>query len=427
MKQFLIACLAAMMLLSFCGGCAPEKSPQPEGEKPPAASPSLEESPQTGAIPTPDAPTDAEPAPVPGDDPIVENVPVSGNGLTETILASMSLEAKVGQLFFPRCPAKNAEEDIAAYHLGGYVLFGRDVKDADGNWLTKEQFTEKVQHYQSAALADTGIPLLLGSDEEGGTVRRLSANPNLVPKPFFQSPQWLWEHRYDEGSIFAEYAWEGSHFLLDCGMNVNLAPVCDVSTDPDAFIYGRTLGQDAEATAEFVRSVAGAMSGAGIGSVLKHFPGYGNNADTHTGIAVDARALEDFEVSDLLPFAAGMEAGGKTTAVMVSHNIVECMDAQLPASLSPAVHRYLREEMGFDGVVMTDDLAMEAVSAYAGDGSVAVMALQAGNDLIITTDYRTQIPAVIAAVENGTLDTAVIDTACRRVLEWKQALGLLGS
>ena len=120
-----------------------------------------------------------------------------------------------------------------------------------------------------------------------------------------------------------------------------------------------------------------------------------------------------------------MEAGGSTTAVLVSHNIVECMDAELPASLSPNVHRILREELDFDGVVMTADLAMDAVAAYAEDGAVAVMALEAGNDLVLTTDYRTQIPKVKEAVENGELDESVIDTACRRVLQWKQALGLL--
>ena len=207
---------------------------------------------------------------------------------------------------------------------------------------------------------------------------------------------------------------------------MNLAPVCDVSTDPSAFIYDRTLGQDAQATAAYVTSVVTAMRECGIGSVLKHFPGYGYNADTHTGIAVDNRPYEDFVNGDFLPFSAGFESGGDTTAVLVSHNIVQCMDADLPASLSPEVHRILREELGFDGVVMTDDLAMEAVSAYAADGAAAaVMALEAGNDLVLTTDYRNQIPKVLEAVENGTLDEAVIDTACRRVLRWKQALGLL--
>ena len=120
-----------------------------------------------------------------------------------------------------------------------------------------------------------------------------------------------------------------------------------------------------------------------------------------------------------------MAAGNGTTAVLVSHNIMTAVDESLPASLSPAVHDLLRDELGFDGVVMTDDLAMDAVAAYSESGAVAVMALQAGNDLIITTDYRTQIPKVLEAVENGTLSPDTIDTACRRVLTWKQALGLL--
>ena len=160
-------------------------------------------------------------------------------------------------------------------------------------------------------------------------------------------------------------------------------------------------------------------------SVLEHFPGYTSNTDTHTGIALYDGPYEDFVNGDFLPFLSGMAAGGDKTAVLVSHNIVECMDPDLPASLSPAVHDILRNHLSFDGVVMTDDLAMDAVSAYAQDGAVAVMALQAGNDLVLTTDYRAQIPKVLEAVENGTLEEDVIDTACRRVLRWKQALGLL--
>ena len=170
-------------------------------------------------------------------------------------------------------------------------------------------------------------------------------------------------------------------------------------------------------TADYVRLVVPAMTEGGTLPVLKHFPGYGSNADTHTGIAVDQRPMETFETADLLPFKAGIEAG--TPFVLVSHNIVNCMDPELPASLSPAVHKILREECGFDGIAITDDLAMDAVKAYARDGAVAVMALQAGNDMIVTTDYRTQIPAVIAAVQEGTLDESVIDDACLRVLRCK--------
>ena len=398
MKRLFAAALAALSLLSLTA-CASSDEPEQAPEAPPAA----------------EEPEVPEPEPTPEELAAAE---------IEDLLASLTLEQKVGQLFFVRCPDSGAAEDVSAYHLGGYVLFGRDFQDAAGAWLTREQFTAAVQSYQDAAAADTGIPLLIGSDEEGGTVTRASRNPNLFEKPF-SSPQKLAAQATEHGSIFSEDAWEKSSALLALGINVNLAPVADVSTDPADFIYDRALGQDAAATADYVAQVVTAMRESGIGSVLKHFPGYGSNADTHTGIALDERSLETFRQSDFLPFAAGIEAGEGTTAVLVSHNIMAAVDPDLPSSLSPAVHDLLREELGFTGVVMTDDLAMDAVAAYSQDGAVAVMALEAGNDLIITTDYRTQIPKVLEAVENGTLSMDTINTACRRVLTWKQALGLL--
>ena len=401
MKRFFAAFLAAMTLLTLtaCGG-ETETPPPPTDEK--AETPAPQE-PQTPPEPTPEELAAQE---------------------IEDLLASLTLEEKVGQLFFVRVPETEALTDVSTYHLGGYILFSRDMKDAAGTWLTAEQLSGNISGWQDAAAADTGIPLLIGSDEEGGTVTRASRNPNLFDRPF-RSPQQVLAEATDHGNALAEDAWEKNSALLALGMNVNLAPVADVSTDPGDFIFDRTLGQDAAATADYVADVVTAMGECGIGSVLKHFPGYGNNADTHTGIALDERPMETFETSDLLPFAAGTEAGGGKTAVLVSHNIVQCMDPDLPASLSPAVHDLLRDQLGFDGVVMTDDLAMAAVSAYAADGAVAVMALEAGNDLIITTDYRTQIPKVIEAVESGTLSEDTIDTACRRVLTWKQDLGLL--
>ena len=386
MNRLLAAVLAALILLSLaaCGGQTPEESAPSVQEEVPSAEPS---------------PPSTEPDPIP--DPVEES------------LDSMTLAEKVGQLFFVRCPAENAVEDVSAYHLGGYILFGRDTKDKTANELI-----QAIQRYQDNA----AIPLLIGVDEESGTVVRVSSNPHLRSERF-TSPQRL----YALGGMEAVTAdaHEKDVLLKALGFNVNLAPVADVSSNPNDFIYPRAFGQDAPATANYVSAVTAQMAADGMGSVLKHFPGYGNNADTHTGIAVDERPYEDFANSDFLPFSAGFESGENSTAVLVSHNIVNCMDGELPASLSPNVHRILREELGFDGVVMTDDLAMEAVSAYAGDGAVAVMALEAGNDLVLTTDYRTQIPKVIEAVENGDLTESVIDAACLRVLRWKQALGLL--
>ena len=384
MSRLLAVLFSALILLSLTSCSSGPQSEEPEPESPP-----IEE------------PAPPPPEPVPPPDPL------------EEILSSMTLAEKVGQVFFVRCPAESAAEDVSAYHLGGYILFGRDTKDKTANELI-----QAIQSYQDNA----SVPLLIGVDEEGGLVVRVSSNPYLRSSKF-QSPQKL----FASGGMarVAADAREKDVLLKALGFNVNLAPVADVSTNSSDFIYPRAFGQDAAATADYVSAVTAQMAADGMGSVLKHFPGYGDNADTHTGIAVDERPYEDFVNSDFLPFSAGFQSGGAMTAVLVSHNIVECMDVELPASLSPNVHRVLREEMGFDGVVMTDDLAMEAVSAYAGDGAVAVMALEAGNDLVLTTDYRTQIPKVIGAVENGTLSEEAINAACRRVLRWKQALGLL--
>ena len=338
------------------------------------------------------------------------------------LLEGMTLEEKVGQLFFVRCPESGAAADAAAFHLGGILFFGRDFRDRTAN-----EIIQALNACQEAARADTGIPLLLGADEEGGTVVRISSNPNLCAEKF-RSPQQL----YADGGMeeITADAHEKDVLLRALGLNVNFAPVCDVSTDPADFLYPRTFGQDARGTCAYVAAVEETMAQDGMGSVLKHFPGYGNNADTHTGSATDTRPLETFLSSDLLPFQAGAGASDGTAAVLVCHNIVAALDGSLPASLSPAVHELLRRTLGtaavpFGGVVMTDDLAMEAVQAYAAGGKVAVLALRAGNDMVCTTDYRTQIPAVLEAVRAGTLPESAVDGACRRVLTWKRALGLL--
>ena len=344
-----------------------------------------------------------------GSDPLPQNK----DQIIQELVSAMSVEEKVGQMFFVRCPETDQAAKVSQYKLGGYILFGRDFKDK-----TAQQVRDEIASYQ----ASSGIPMLIGTDEEGGTVVRASSNPNLFPSRE-PSPQVL----YAQGGLDAilQDARQKSVTLLDLGVNVNFAPVADVSTDPADFIYERALGQDAQTTADYVAQVVTAMGQERIGSVLKHFPGYGNNQDTHTGVAVDERPYETFETSDFLPFQAGMESGGEKTAVLVSHNIMAAVDGDLPASLSPKVHGLLRDDLGFDGVVMTDDLAMEAVAAYSADGAVAVMALEAGNDLVINTDYRTQIPKVLEALESGALSGETIDTACRRVLTWKQNLGLL--
>ena len=329
----------------------------------------------------------------------------------EEILEDMTIEERVGQLFLARCQDATAVKDVAEYHLGGFVLFASDF-----NGQTPDTLREKLQGYQAAA----EIPLIIAVDEEGGTVTRISRYPAFREIPF-PSPRSAMKNWGMDGVMTVEE--EKCRLLSSLNINVNLGPVCDISTDPTAFMYGRSLGQDAFVTSDFVSQTVAIMADYQIGSVLKHFPGYGNNADTHAGIARDGRSLEELETADLLPFAAGIDAG--CGAILVSHTIVEAMDDTLPASLSPAVHSYLRENMDFQGVILTDDLVMQAITDTCGAGEAAVLAVLAGNDLLCATDYAAQYEAVCAAVLEGRIGFDTLNDAVRHVLHWKMDLGLL--
>lgn len=325
-------------------------------------------------------------------------------------LKAMSTTEKVGQMFFVRCRKNTAVNDLKTYKMGVYILYASDFKGQ-----TKDSMRTVLNQYQQAA----EIPLLIGVDEEGGNVNRVSLYKAFRAAPF-HSPQSL----YAQGGfpLVISDTIEKAALLQSLGVNVNLAPVCDVSNNPSDYIYPRTFGKDAKQTAAYVKTVVETMNGRKLGAVLKHFPGYGSNVDTHTGIATDTRPYTSFETADFLPFQAGIAAGAG--GVLVSHNIVTCMDETLPASLSPAVHRVLRDTLGFNGVIMTDDLMMEAIKQYTGAQKAAVLAVRAGNDMVLATDFDVQIPAVLAAVEEGTIPMAQIDASVTRILLWKARLGL---
>lgn len=326
-------------------------------------------------------------------------------------LYTMTLEEKVGQLFLPRFPDGNVNALTKQYGPAGYVLFAKDFSGK-----TKAQMREMLANCQQAAKT----PLLLGVDEEGGTVVRVSSNRNLAGAPF-AAPQKVYRQGGIEG--IKQDTVNKAKLLLDLGLNLNLAPVCDVSTNPNDYIYARTLGVPAAETAQVITALVGTMEEQGLSGALKHFPGYGNNLDTHTGIAVDKRPYEQFQKEDFLPFAAGIEAGAPS--VLVSHNIIDCMDPSKPASLSKPVHDILREELGFEGVIMTDDLSMGAIKAYTNRQSPAVAAFLAGNDLLTTSDWKADYDALLAAAQNGEIPLARIEESVRRILEWKDDKGLL--
>ncbi len=389
--------MALCLLLSACG----IQTPPPAITQTPAETPAPPETTQAPPATT-QAPPETTQAPPETTQPGFDGYAMA---------CELSTEEKVGQLFLARCPDQGAVADIQAYHLGGYVLFGRDFQSG-----TPESVSATLASYQAASV----IPLLLAVDEEGGTVTRVSGFPQYRSRKF-PSPREL----YAQGGLALIESTESEkcELLRSLGLNVNLAPVCDITTDRKAFMYQRSLGQSPEITGNYIAAVVQVQASQQIGGVLKHFPGYGNNADTHTGIATDDRSLAALEAVDLKPFAAGIRAG--CGAIMVSHTFVNAMDKDYPASLSPAVHEYIRQSMGFEGVLVTDDLAMGAITDLYGDGEAAVLAVLAGNDLLCSSAYQTQYAAVLDAVNSGRISQEQLNRSVARILQWKHDLGLL--
>lgn len=326
---------------------------------------------------------------------------------------AMTAEQLVGQMFLARHPATDsaAVNDIKKYRLGGYILFKRDFENK-----TPADIRKRTASYNSAS----EIPMFFAVDEEGGRVTRVSSIKAFRSEPF-PSPRSV----FNNGGMAAirKIEQEKSALLHSIGLNMNMAPVCDITTDPSYFMYDRSLGQTPEITGEYVKNAVTIAAGNKVAAVLKHFPGYGNNVDTHTDIAEDNRALSELEAVDLVPFKAGITAG--CGAVMISHITVKCIDSKYPATLSPAVHNYLRNTMGFDGVIVTDDLSMQAITKAYGLGESAVLAVIAGNDLLCSTDYKVQYEAVLSAVKSGRIPIDTVRKSVLRLMRLKSRLGII--
>ena len=316
-------------------------------------------------VPAPDTPAPEGPEPTPA---IPAPTPVLDTA--ERRLASMTREEKLCQMLL-LCSSDDEELLSAAEHgVGGLCLYTASFAGKD---------RDEVAAMTADLQARSPIPLLSDTEEK-------------------------------------------AQLLLSLGLNVNLAPVADIPKTNANFIFPRCVSIYPEETAEYVERVVRVMKREGIGSAVKHFPGYGGSADTHTGQAFDERPYEAFTEGDFLPFIAGIEAGAD--AVLVSHNIVLCMDPERPASLSPEVHRILREDLGFEGVILCDDLSMEAIGQFAASEHPAVLAAQAGNDLLCCGDREGALEAMLGALEDGRLSEEQVDRSVLRVLRWKLALGL---
>ncbi len=351
-----------------------------------------------------------------------------------TKLQTMTTSEKVGQLLvmsYGETTQSQASDAIINYHVGG-VLFFADAF----NGKTEAQ----VKAMTSGLQAKAKIPLMMPVDEEGGSVTRIASNTNLVsnelqdypnifktysrssgPYNAFKSPSDLYNDSGYNFNLIKQEITVKSSVLKRLGLNMNFAPVVDIA-DSGNFIYSRTLKQNATTTGEFAKIVVNTSKGTGVGYSLKHFPGYGNNADTHTSSSVDKTTLEELWNKHLVPFVAGVDAGAE--AVMISHNIVSALDKEYPSSLSKKVHDLLFNDLKFTGLAITDDLSMEAVGNNYD--KQYLKAYQAGNHVLLTSkSYATAHSEILAAVNSGEITMDDLNQRVFKVLAWKYYNGLL--
>ena len=264
-------------------------------------------------------------------------------------MCQMTLEEKIGQILLVRLPNSNVEEVIEKYKLGGFVFYKKDIDNHD-----KESLSNLIKNYN----AKSSVPLIIAIDEEGGSVVRLSCN-DRIRATSFKSPQDIFKEKGYDGIVSTTK--EMCELLGGIGFNVNLAPVADISTNPNDYIYRRSFGKPAKDTSEFIRHVIETAKGSKLSFTIKHFPGLGSNNDTHKGNVIDRRDIDELKSKDLVPFVSGVKSGADS--IMVSHNIVSCIDNALPASLSQKINKFARDYLNYTGIIMTDNIDMKAIKA----------------------------------------------------------------
>ena len=322
------------------------------------------------------------------------------------ILKSMSPNEKIAQMFFLRYNYQKVVEQInTKNNFGGYVLFSEDFVNHDKNSIKKE--LEKIQN----ALK---IKLGLSVDEEGGKVVRISKYSKFRNEQFKSSQEY-----YKEGGIpkILEIEKEKRNLIKDLNLNINLAPVADYSSNSSSYIYNRTLGQSLSETEKYIGEVVKAANNDNFITCLKHFPGYGSNEDTHGKLVYDKREKSEFEETDFKPFIAGIKE--KVPMIMVSHNIIEKIDSKYPSSISAKIHKILREELNYTGIIITDDISMGAITQFVNQQSIGTIAILSGVDIIISSNQTQNYEEVVNDYKNNLIDDEQIDNAVTRILAWK--------
>lgn len=344
-------------------------------------------------------------------------VPSKAKKEEKSALEKMSVREMVGQMFVVGMsgtePDYYIKKMVRERNIGGVLLFGYNME-------SEAQVAKLTDFLQKLSLkTEPEIPLFIAVDQEGGEV---SNAPWVTAQP----PAAEVGGRGDPGESRAVAERMGSE-LLRAGVNTNFAPVVD--TGFGAAIGARSYGEDPQLVAEMGSAAIQGYEAVGIVSSAKHFPNHGAaTTDSHENLPVVEHDPETIRTHDLPPFRASIEAG--VPMVMVGHLVYPAIDPERPASLSPEAMRMLREELGFDGVIVTDDLAMEGANGGEPPARAAVEAIKAGADLLIISSPPEQqaaaYDAVVAAVESGEISEKQIRASMERLLEVKETYRLEG-
>lgn len=397
--RYALSLLLPIALAAACVGCTAE----PDRPSPPAESaPSLPSSPSSPHSPSP-------PSPPVETDPIRKQV------------EAMTLKQKVGQMIIAGVAGTEIDEEtkslIALDHVGGFILYKANIESA-------EQTVRLLNGLKEANGADSA-PLLLGVDQEGGRVNRLPATFAAVP-----SSRDIAKSK-DSGKARAVGEAIGET-LAALGFNVNFAPVLDIDSNPANPVIGpRSFGPTAAIVSEFGIAEMLGLRSRGVIPVVKHFPGHGDTSvDSHLDLPVVDKTPEQLRRLELVPFADAIRSNAE--AVMIAHILLSNIDPEHPASMSSKVIAgLLRDEMGFDGVVITDDMTMGAIVKHYDIGAAAVQSVKAGSDIVLVAHEYAQAKKALAALEKavqtGDLDREAINRSVERILRLKASYKLDGS
>ncbi len=360
------------------------------------------------------------------EDETMQLIEYSNEEIAEVIVDSMSLHEKICQMLFVTpevlTDQKNVtvtdesfKEALKEYPVGGIIYFADNLTD-------EEQTTEMISTIQEYAKQVIGIGLFIGVDEEGGSIARVA--DKLGTTQFDDMSVYGEENNYETAYyIGSTLASDISRF----GFNVDFAPVADVLTNQEnEVVKRRAFGSDVSVVTNMVTGVVQGLQDGNVIAVAKHFPNHGaTGEDSHDGFAVSERTLDELKETDLQPYYAAVEQG--VGMIMAGHITMSAIDPDYPASLSyEIVTELLKEEMNFQGVVITDAMNMGAIAENYSVSQSAVLAASAGCDMLLyVTDIETVVNALTEALEDGTITVERIDESVKRIIKLKLDYGIL--